>query len=123
MQTILVGLRPFHLFSFLCLNRISLHSDLIRNRNSGTGVNFELIMQTDFILFIRDCYDCIRLNEYMYKWYPYTLLYKNSSTAFEIFARAESKNYFDKIKTILDINEPSDLPLGFLVLLSSCGFS
>ena len=95
----------------LNLNRISLHSDLIRNRNSGTGVNFELIMQTDFILFIRDCYDCIRLNEYMYKWYPYTLLYKNSSTAFEIFARAESKNYFDKIKTILDINEPSDLEI------------
>jgi len=95
----------------LKLGRISLHADLIRNRNLGTGINFELIMQADFILFMRDCYDCLRTNEYNYKWYPYTLLFKNSSNAFEIFARAESKIYFDKIKTILDINDPSDLGL------------
>jgi hypothetical protein len=64
-------------------------------------------MQADFILFMRAE---IQQADYYSRWYPDTLLYVGRfHSAFEIFARASSKSYFDKMKCVLSIDKPSDL--------------
>ena len=61
-------------------------------------------MQTDFILFIRTTLDKSGF------WWPKTLVYLGHfHGAFELFNRATSKQYFDKIKPLLNINEKTDL--------------
>lgn len=91
----------------LNLHRISLRADMLKEHSVGSGVEFRYLMQTDFILFMRSQID--HPDSY-YKWYPYSLLYLGHFPgAFEIFARAESRIYFDKIKCLLNIQEPADL--------------
>lgn len=69
-------------------------------------------MQSDFILFIRDCFDVIN-NEAHQDWWPETLVYvERHSGAFEISARAQSKEYSDRVKCIFDIGDKKDfIPL------------
>jgi hypothetical protein len=87
----------------LNLNSISLSADLIKQNNIGTGIDFNLLMQTDFILFL-----FTNLNKSGY-WWPKTLVYLGYYPgAFEIFHRATSRQYFDKIKPILNIQKKSD---------------
>lgn len=97
--------------------RISLHSDLLKERASK-NVNFDLLMQADFLLFIIDViqlsketknFDDLKLNQ---RWFPYTLIYKADyfeSNPFDIFLKSESKQYFDKLKIVLGINAKSEL--------------
>ena len=96
----------------LNLRRISLRADLLEQRSKTSGIAFRQIMQSDFILFIRDCFDAIKSNTHQ-NWGPETLIYNERySGAFEIFARAQSKEYFDRIKCIFDIEDKKDfLPL------------
>ncbi len=66
-------------------------------------------MQADFVLFIRDCLDLIKSSG-LQSWWPETLLYiRRLESAFEIFARAQSKEYFDRIKCLFDIEQKKDL--------------
>jgi len=66
-------------------------------------------MQVDFVLFLRDCLDALRTDIYQ-NWWPETLLYATSREGyFEIFARAQSKEYFNKLKCLFDIKEKGDL--------------
>lgn len=88
----------------LNLSRLSLRSDLLKQRCSGIGVEFRHLMQADFVLFMR------AELEAKDRWWPETLLYLGHfSSAFEIFARASSKKYFEKIKCLFSIDKPSDL--------------
>lgn len=64
-------------------------------------------MQADFILFIRAE---LKGEDYFPRWWPETLLYLGHfHSPFEVFARARSKQYFDKIKCLFDIDTPDDL--------------
>ncbi|QHU99617.1 SEFIR domain-containing protein [Synechocystis sp. CACIAM 05] len=91
----------------LKLNRVSLHADLLKQRSEHSGIEFRYLMQADFILFMRTE---IQQADFYRRWFPHTLLYVgNFHSAFEIFARASSKCYFDKMKCILGIEQPSDL--------------
>ncbi len=98
----------------LGLKRLSLHADLLKERSSGVlGINFKDIMQADFVLFLRDALDGINqkeLNREWGDWWPITLIYAgHRSRPFEIFARAQQKEYFDKLKRILGIQNKSDV--------------
>ncbi|MGL4871282.1 MAG: SEFIR domain-containing protein [Aeromonas veronii] len=91
----------------LNLRRLSLRSDLLKERCTGTGIDFRYLLQADFIAFMRaevemkDIYD---------RWWPETLLWiGHFNSAFEIFARSASKAYFDKSKILLSIESPKDL--------------
>lgn len=88
--------------------RLSLRADLLKKRTENSGLDFRYIMQADFILFIHT-----ELNEKgdsSFRWYPETLLYiSRSYNAFEIFARAQSKRYFDKMKCILNIQTVDEI--------------
>ncbi|EGT3636299.1 hypothetical protein FAP48_18770 [Morganella morganii] len=91
----------------LNLRRLCLHSDLLENRSKNSGLDFRYLMQADFILFLRRD---IHSNDFYSRWYPYTLLYVGSFPgAFEVFARASSKSFFEKMKIMLGINKKSDL--------------
>jgi len=93
--------------SRLELRRLSLRADLLNQRCTGTGVEFRHLMQADFVLYIRAAIE--KADDYS-RWWPETLLYVGrSQSPFEIFARAISKKYFDKIKCLLVINSPADL--------------
>ena len=81
---------------------------------ASSGIAFRQIMQSDFILFIRSCFDTINNETYRsWGWHPETLVYiERHSGTFEIFARAQSKEYFDRVKCIFDIEDKKDfMPL------------
>jgi len=85
------------------LRCLSLRADLLKKRCQLTGIDFRYLMQADFILFIKAGLEGLR-------WWPETLLYLGHfHSPFEVFARARSKQYFDKIKCLLDIDTPDDL--------------
>ncbi|RUS66694.1 hypothetical protein CUZ56_01484 [Saezia sanguinis] len=86
---------------------LSVHADLLEQRSKNSGIEFRYLMQADFILFMRAE---IQQDDFYRGWFPDTLLYLGRfHSAFEVFARASSKSYFEKAKCILGINKPSDL--------------
>ena len=89
----------------LGLRRLSLRGDLLKERSSGIGIDFRYLQQADFVVFMRTAVD----GSDMYNgWWPDTLVYQHHG-AFEIFARAVSKAYFEKVKVLLAIATRKDL--------------
>ncbi|MGP8337760.1 MAG: SEFIR domain-containing protein [Methanosarcinaceae archaeon] len=96
----------------LNLRRLSLRADLLEQRSKTSGITFKQIMQSDFILFMRNGIDAINNDAYL-DWWPVTLVYiERQNGTFEIFARAQSNEYFDKVKCIFDIEDEDEfIPL------------
>lgn len=93
----------------LKLNRLSLRADLIKQRSKTSGMSFDHVMQTDFILFIRDSIDCLNSKRHQV-WWPETLVYaENHYGPFEIFARSQSTEYFERVKPMLGIGLKEEL--------------
>lgn len=93
----------------LSLRRTSIMADLLKERCIGIGISFEYLMQADFLLFVVDSLQTLN-GESRQEWWPETLVYKTRfAKPFELFARAESIQYFDKIKGILNISDKSNL--------------
>lgn len=89
------------------LRRLSVRADLLKERCSGMGVEFRDLMQADFVLYLRAE---LETEGDFGNWWPETLLYLGHyHSPFEIFARAVSKKYFDKVKCLLAIQSPEDL--------------
>lgn len=89
------------------LRRLSLRADMLKDRCQGIGIDFKYLLQADFVLFMRTEVDS---DTNFTRWWPETLLWlSHYHSPFEIFARAVSRQYFDKIKCLLGINAPSDL--------------
>ncbi|MFC2073148.1 SEFIR domain-containing protein [Chloroflexota bacterium] len=92
----------------LKLRRLSIRADLLIQHSKASGITDRQLMQTDFVLFIRDAFDSIRRGTHQ-DWSPVTLVYaEDYSGPFEIFARAQSKEYFDRIKCLFDIKQKDD---------------
>ncbi|MDD5344519.1 MAG: hypothetical protein PHW12_08880, partial [Smithella sp.] len=93
----------------LKLNRISIHADLLEQRSKSSGMPFRYIMQADFVLFLHDAISCFLNNSYQ-SWWPISLVYcDRHSGPFEIFARAESIKYFERLTTMLKVKSKDDL--------------
>jgi len=113
------GMAPFSAFcdtsrSFehrnirLKLNRLSLQADLLEKRSHNSGLQFCQLMQADFLIYMRDCLECSRADR-LQIWWPITLVYLGrQSTAFEVFARAQSKEYFDRLCGAFDVQKKED---------------
>jgi hypothetical protein len=87
----------------LNLNRASIHADMLIERNQGTGIDPKYLMAADLILFIRS-------RQIDQLWWPETLLYAaRHGGAFEIFARAKSIAYFNRVKGLLNVENKTDL--------------
>lgn len=101
----------------LSLNRTSLHADLLQERAKVAGISFEDVMQADFVLFMRESADALK-SKRDNRWYPYTLIYLgHRTTPFEMYARARSARYFNKIVCALGVPNKSEL----MVLTESFG--
>lgn len=95
------------------LRKLSLQAHLLEQRSKTSGMTFRQLMQADFVLFIRDSFDSIR-NKRHQRWAPITLVYAETFAGpFEIFARAQSKEYFEKLKCLFDIHQKTDFSLLF----------
>jgi hypothetical protein len=92
----------------LNLRRASLWADLLKDRCGGSRLDFRELMQADFVLYIRICMDILRLGGWR-QWWPETLIYAGDDGPFEIFARGQSKRYFQRIGAIFDVEEKDDL--------------
>lgn len=85
------------------LRRLSLRADLLSERCKSSGLEFKHLMQGDFVIFMRAE---IEYQSGYSGWWPETLVYLfRFNSAFEIFARASSKKYFDRLKCILSIEK------------------
>ena len=90
----------------LDLRRLSLRADFLKERCQTTGIDFRYLMQTDFVLFMRAE---LHAENSVDRWFPETLpCLGHFHSPFEIFARAESKQYFEKIKCLFDIQSSDD---------------
>lgn len=93
----------------LSLNRVSLHADFLNDRAKIAGVDFEEIMQADFILFMREANDALKRDTHN-RWHPDTLVFSGRRFApYPVFARARSARYFEKIKGLLGVQSVADL--------------
>jgi hypothetical protein len=93
----------------LALRRLSLHADLLKERCSDSGVSFAHLMQADFVLYVSDAISSIKYG-HAQTWWPETLIFKTfRGGAFEIFLRAESTAYFNRIAPMLGLAFRSDL--------------
>ncbi len=87
--------------------RLSIRADLLKERTSGSGVEFRHLMQADFIAYLRAE---LHSTGYYDNWWPETLLYLGRfHGAFEVFARSVSLSYFGRVKRMLGIEKPEDL--------------
>lgn len=84
----------------LKLGRISVRADLLKQRTQASGIQFEQLLQADFILFIRSGFDYRRSRLAM--WTPETLVYADGRAyPFEVFERAQSQEYFNRFKIVI----------------------
>lgn len=91
----------------LDLKRLSVRADLLEHRSKTSGIEFRHVLQADFVLFLRAETEA---TDWDARWWPETLLYvERFHSAFEIFARSTSKQYFDKVKCLLGVDKPEDL--------------
>jgi SEFIR domain len=81
------------------LRRVSLRADILEQRSHVSGVKFVDVMAADFVLFLRSA--ILDANDYR-AWFPETLLYSRRIRGpFEIFARAESRSYFERMASVV----------------------
>jgi len=93
----------------LKLRRLSIRADLLSKRSTFPGLSFNHLMQSDFVIFLRNSIDSIRAN-IRQSWIPETLIYSERFfRSFEIFARAQSEEYFKQLIILFDIDGKNDL--------------
>jgi hypothetical protein len=91
----------------LNLRLFSVTADLLRKRAYHEQLNFESLMQTDFILFLRSALN--PREKYGDHWQPRTAGYAELRGPLEIFAKAESKRFFKNLMILLNVESKQDL--------------
>ena len=90
------------------LRKFALHAELLKERSAQSGVEFQHLMQADFVLYLRSLLNGDE-NPY-YSWLPVTLVYTcDYPSTFQIFARSQSREYFNEVKILLGITDKNDL--------------
>jgi hypothetical protein len=92
------------------LRRLSLQSDLLNKQSTIAPLGPDELMQADFTLFLRGDLEPTSDNWIKNRWWPVTLLYADRyRKPFEIFARAQSVSYFERLKLALGIENKDPL--------------
>ncbi|MCW5719382.1 MAG: TIR domain-containing protein [Bauldia sp.] len=89
----------------LKLNRHSVAADMLDSRAKAGPISFYDLMQADFVIFLRASLEDK-------SWWPETLVFhsfRDRGGPMELFARARSKKYFDRMKVLFGIQSKSDL--------------
>jgi hypothetical protein len=91
------------------MKRWSIRADLLKERCGSSGILFQDLMQADFVLYLRDAVDSLRYDQMRQSYWPESLLYlPRFGHPFELFARAESLQYFNEMKIIFNISSKDD---------------
>lgn len=94
----------------LDLRRLSLQSDLLHKRVTMPPLVPDDLMQADFMLFLKGDLQETPDRWIKNRWWPITLLYADRHREpFEIFARAQSVAYFNRLKPALGIENKDEL--------------
>ena len=102
--------------SRLKLNRLSLHADLLKQRCTAIGIDFEHVMLADFVLYLRGCLDAVNTGSSQ-GWWPYSLLWiAGNERPFEIFARSESREYFETMRVMFDVKRKEEFSAIFTAI-------
>jgi hypothetical protein len=87
----------------LKLNRLSVHADMLEQRTHNSGISMDHLMQADFVLFLRNCFEALR-KQGDQRWWPDALLYASyHHGTMELFARAQSQKYFNEMKHLFGV--------------------
>lgn len=93
----------------LSLRRLSAHADLLKERCTDSGISFTHLMQADFLLYLSETLNGLK-EDRKQEWWPETLVFKSfNGGTFEIFLRAESIEYFNRMAPALGIKSKSDI--------------
>ncbi|WP_460408814.1 toll/interleukin-1 receptor domain-containing protein [Pseudomonas amygdali] len=86
------------------LGKTSLPATMLKERAGAAGVSFEDMMQADFLLYLRAKINLADgLDDVLVHWWPDTAVYvSHHADTFEIFVRAASSRYYERIKPILN---------------------
>lgn len=87
----------------LKMTRVSVRADMIKERNLGSGVRFEHLQTADTVLYLRS----VQRSGWP-RWFPETLLFAGYSTKLELFARAKSRQYFNRLQGLLGVSQPEE---------------
>jgi hypothetical protein len=88
--------------------RISPHADLLEERHKTSGYKLADLIQADLLLSLRTLIHKPLEGEAI--WWPVTIVYgSRQSGPFEIFARCQSRSYFDQLKVALGIQDLDEL--------------
>jgi len=88
----------------LNLSRESIQADLVRDRCKSGLVRFELLAQADVILYL---HFKRKPNSW---WYPFTMVFLGMShSALPVFARANSKKYFNRLRGLLGFDTADEM--------------
>lgn len=88
-----------------------LTADLLRKRAYHEDLNFDMLLQTDFILFLRSALN--PSTKYWDCWTARTAGYAESYGVFEIFAKATARSYFKKLMPLLNVQSKEDLEIKY----------
>jgi hypothetical protein len=81
---------------------------LLKERIPGTGIAEGKLIQAEFVAYLRAEVNAIGTNKWI-QWWPDMLVYAQSMRgALELFARAQSTAYFNRIKRVLGVEKPED---------------
>jgi hypothetical protein len=91
----------------LRLNVRSVTAALLRERAHDEALNFKMLIQTDFILYLRSI---LRPgDQYSDWWSARTMGYAEYHGVFELFAKATSRKYFKNLLILLNVESKQDL--------------
>ena len=92
------------------MNVYDLHAKILEERAKNSFLKSQEIHQVDFILFLVDAKKVLEGLNVSQRWYAKTMIYQDTVWGeFEIFNRATSYRFFDKIKCLFDINNKEEL--------------
>jgi len=96
----------------LNLRRLSLHADILTNRVTLAEIKLDDLLQADFLLFLRGDLRPVPEKWTRNRWHPVSLIYADRHYGpLEIFARAQSRRYFDHLKIALGIENKNTLEI------------
>lgn len=82
---------------------------LMKERLAGTGLSELKLAQAEFVAYLCSEKSTLSSDSWRISWWPHMLVYaRGNHGSFEIFARAESKVYFDRLKGMFGVKQPED---------------
>ncbi len=91
------------------LRRLSVHADIMKERCTDSGLSFNHMMQADFVLYLVEAMHGLK-EDRRQEWWPETLVFRSfHGGIFEIFLRAESIEYFNRLAPALGVSKKADL--------------